>query len=206
MHDIAFGYNPLLPQGIRAIFMWLCQEVASLHNKWQFYLALYTGEEDTGLLSELASGSFVIIEESLRHDMTMSICRLSDPPRTGGKLNLSLQTVAEKVQGVEGLSELLVGFLQACEPVRRYRHKLVGHRDLSTTIKPQDNPLPGIGRTQIDTILDLAGRVLNVVYRHFVDSELTFIPSLIGGADTLLYWLGVAKKAKEAGIPNGADR
>lgn len=205
MDDNAFGYNPVLPQDIRGIFMWLCQELASLHNKWQFYLALGTGEQSTHLLSELASGSFAVIEESLRHDMAMSICRLSDPPRTGRKLNLSLQTLAEKCEGLHGLAELLADFREACAPVRQYRHKLVGHRDLNTTISPQDNPLELIGRTQIETILDLAGGVLNLVYRHFTAMELAFTPSLIGGADTLLYWLSVAKKAKEAGIPPGAD-
>lgn len=202
MKDKVFGYNPLLPEDIRDIFMWLCQELASLNNKWQFYLGLYTGEEDTGLLSDLAPGSFSIIEESLRSDMTMSICRLSDPAHTAGKPNLSLQTLADKCQaldGPDGLSELLQEFLRACQPVRRRRNKLVGHRDLNRTIKPQHNPLPGIGRAQVDTILDLAGRVLNLINRHFAgDSELSFKPFLIGGADTLLHWLRVAREPQEA--------
>ncbi|HUW94200.1 MAG TPA: hypothetical protein VMW58_00285 [Anaerolineae bacterium] len=206
MDDEDFGYNPVLPRDIRPIFMWLCQEVASLYLKWQFYNGLYVGEGSTGLLSDLASGSFAIIEESLRRDMATSICRLCDPPRTGRQLNLSLQTLAEKCQELDGLPELLREYLDACQPVLQYRHKLVAHRDLNTTLSPQDNPLAPIGRTQIVTILDLAGRVLNLVYRHFTAMELAFTPSLIGGADTLLYWLSVAKKAKETGIPPAADR
>ena len=206
MDENAFGYNPVLPRNIRAIFMWLCQEVASLHSKWQFYLGLYAGEEDRRLLSELASGSFGIIEESLRLDMTMSICRLSDPPGTEPKLNLSVKALARKCQEVDGLTDLVDDFAQACKPVRKHRNKLLAHRDVNTTINPQDNPLEPIGRTQIDTILDLAGRILNVVYRHFTNLELTFAPSLIGGADTLVHWLGVAKESKDAGIAHGADR
>ncbi len=185
MYDKAFGYNSLVPEDAREIFMWLCQDVAALHNKWHFYLELYSSEEHAALLSELALGSFNIIEESLRSDMTMSICRLSDPVKTAGKPNLSLQTLAKKCHGFDGLSELPDDFLEARDPVRRYRHKRVGHNDLNTTIKPHENPLPGIGRTQIDTILDLAGRVLNVVYQNFVDSESSFTPFLIGGADPL---------------------
>jgi hypothetical protein len=207
MHDKAFGHNALLPEEIRDVFMWLCQELASLNSKWQFYLALYTGEEETGLLSELASGSFSIIEESVRTDLTMSICRLSDPARTAGaKPNLSLETLAKKCQALDGpddLGELVEQFLEACQPVRRHRNKLVAHRDLNTTIKPQDNPLPGIGAAQVDLILDLAGRVLNLVHRHFgVDSELSFKPFLTGGADTLLYWLRLAREAQQARLPN----
>lgn len=120
MYDKALGYNSVVPEDIREMFMWLCQDVASLHNKWQFYVGLYSGEVDTGLLSELAPGSFSIIEESLRNDMTMSICRLTDPVETTGKPNLSLQTLAKSCEHIDGLSELLDDFLQACDPVRRH--------------------------------------------------------------------------------------
>ncbi len=195
MYDKAFGYNPLLPENIREVFMWLCQDVASLYGKWHFYLGLSSSEEDTALLSELAVGSFNIIEEALRHDMTMSICRLSDPSTTGRHKNLSLPTLSEECDHIEGVSELLEAFLAACEPVRRYRHKRVGHNDLSTTIKPKENPLPGIEKRQVDEILELASRILNVIYQTYVDSELSFQPSLIGGADVLLYWLRLAKQA-----------
>lgn len=204
MYDEAFGYNSLLPGDIREIFMWLCQDVASLHNKWHFYLELFTSEEDTGLLSELALGSFNIIEESLRNDMTMSICRLSDPPTTGKHKNLSLQTLSEECDHIDNVSKLLEAFLAACDPVRRYRHKRVGHNDLSTTIKPDENPLPGIGRRRVDEILELAGSILNVIYQDFVDSELAFQPFLIGGADALLYWLRLAKQAEEDRIGDQA--
>lgn len=197
MDDKAFGYDSLLPENIREIFMWLCQDVASLHNKWHFYLELFNSEEDTGLLSELALGSFSIIEESLRNDMTMSICRLSDPSTTGKHRNLSLQALLEECDRIDNVSELLEDFLAACDPIRRYRHKRVGHNDLSTTIKPDGNPLPGIGRKQVDEILELAGRILNIIYQNFVYSELAFQPFLIGGADALLYWLRLAKQAEE---------
>jgi len=204
MFDESFGYDSLVPEKIRKILMWLCQDVASLHNKWHFYLGLFSGEDDTHLLSELALGSFNIIEESLRNDMTMLICRLSDPPTTGKHKNLSLQTLSEECDDIDNVSELLEDFLAACEPVRRYRHKRVGHNDLSTTIKPDENPLPGIGRRRIDEILGLAGRILNVIYQNFVDSELAFQPFLIGGADTLLHWLRLAKQAEEERIGDQA--
>ena len=203
MCDKASGDNSLVPEDIRGIFMWLCQDVAALHNKWHFYLGLYSSEQHAGLLSELALGWFNIIEESLRNDMTMAICRLSDPVRTAGKPNLSLQTLAKKCDGFDGLSELLHDSLEACDPIRRYRHKRVGHNDLNATIKPHEDPLPGIGRTQTDTILDLAGRVLNIVYQNFVDSELSFKPFPIGGADALVYWLWVAKHTEEQRMRSG---
>lgn len=197
MFDEAFGYNTHVPENIREILMWLCQDVLSLHNKWSLYLGLFRAEDDRYLLSELALGSFNIIEESLRFDMTMSIRRLSDPPGRGKRKNLSLQTLAEKCDDIDNVGELLERFLAACEPVRRLSDKRVAHRDLSTTIKADENPLPGIAEKRIDQIVELAARILNLIYRNFDDKELAFQPSLIGGADALLYWLRLAKRAKK---------
>ena len=92
-----FGYIPKLPDNIRNIFMRLCQDVYSLRSKWEFYLELFDSKKNAELISELARASFQIIEESLRNDMIMAICRLSDPsqssPKSKKKDNLSLCTL-----------------------------------------------------------------------------------------------------------------
>jgi hypothetical protein len=195
MFEDAFGYNAMLPEEIREIFMWLCQDVASVYHKWRFYMELFGSEENTELLSYLAPGCFNIIEESLRGDMTMAICRLSDPARSMGKDNLSLSSLIERCGDIEGVEEPLRHFLIACGPVRFHRNKRVGHNDLETTIKPRENPLPGIGRRQIDEILSLASEILNTIYQSYVDGELAFGHSLcIGGADALLYWLKLGRQ------------
>ena len=194
MADDVFGYDSRIPADIRDIYMWLCQDVASLQNKWSFYLELFSSQENTALLSDLARSSFNIIEESLRGDLTMAICRLSDPPQTMGNENLSLVTLIQQCSRIDNMTELLKDFRDACEPVRQYRNKRVGHNDLNTTIKPYDNPLPGIGRNQIDRILQLASRILNVIYQHFVNEELAFRPFVIGGAVDLMYWLKMGEK------------
>lgn len=148
-----FGYDSRIPKSIRGIFMWLCQDVAALQSKWDFYLELYSKEENTALLSELASWSFNIIEETLRNDMTMAICRLCDPSISMGKENLSLATLVEKCSDIPDMERQLVDFQVACEPISRWRNKQVGHNDLHTRIRPRENPLPGINKNKIDEIL-----------------------------------------------------
>ncbi len=198
MSNDVFGYDQRLPENIRGVFMLLCQDVALLQNKWSFYLELFSSQENTELLSDLAKRSFQIIEESLRDDLTMSICRLSDCPRSYGKDNLSLATLIQKCGKIDSTNELFREFSDACAPVRRYRNKRVGHNDLNAAIKPHDNPLPGIGRSQIDSIVELASKILNVIYQHyFVNEELYFRPFVIGGADDLLYWLNIARECKD---------
>lgn len=192
-----FGYSSDLPEDIREIFMWLCQDLASLQNKWSFYLELFSSEENTAILSDLARSSFQIIEETLRNDMVMAICRLSDPPQTRRmKNNLSLRYLAKRCICNSEVDKLLKDFFDSCKPIRQYKNKRLGHNDLNTTIKPHDNPLPGIGKSQIDRIVNIAGKILNIIYQNYVESELFFHPLQIGGAKDLIYWLKVAKDSK----------
>jgi len=80
------------------------------------------------------------------------------------------------VYEISRLKRLLEKFKSASEPVWVYRNKRVGHNDLNTMIKPHDNPLPGIGRTDIDTILQLVSSILNVILKHYGQGELSFKP------------------------------
>ena len=185
----AFGYNTRMPETVREIFMWLCQDVASLQSKWDFYLELYGKSENTSLLSELAHWSFNIIEESLRNDMTMAICRLCDPSITMRKENLSLATLVEKCHDIRGLKVRLAEFQSACEPISHWRNKQVGHNDLNTVIQPRENPLPEINRAGIKRIIDLASDILQTIAIHYSIGDLNFHTISRGGAEDLIFWL-----------------
>jgi hypothetical protein len=185
----AFGYDTRIPENIREIFMWLCQDVAALQSKWDFYLQLYSEEENTDLLSELASWSFNIIEESLRNDMTMAICRLSDPSISMHKENLSLAALVEKCKDIPGLETQLADFQEVCKPISNWRNKQVGHNDLHTRIHPRENPLPGISKPQIDEIIKRASDTLSVVAHRYVGGDLNFHTIAQGGAEDLVFWL-----------------
>ena len=197
MYSGSFGYDEKLPDNIREVFMWLCQDVASLHDKWDFYLKLFD-KKNTELLSELARSSFQIIEESLRDDMAMLICRLSDPAHLGkgerARDNLSFPNLIERLENLDNVKESFDNLTEACTTLRKHRNKRVGHNDLKTKIKPKDNPLPGIGRKDIDRIIQLAEEILNCIYQQYVDCELGFEPNNIGGADDLVFWLQTAKE------------
>jgi hypothetical protein len=206
MSEESFGYDSRLPEDICEIFMWLCQDIASLQSKWSFYLELFSSQENVTLLSDMAPSSFQIIEESLRSDLMISICRLSDPDKSLGKDNLSFKTLIIKCNKIDKVDKLLEDFLDACKPVQKYRNKRVAHNDLNTRIKPHETPLPGISRHQIDKILQLASQVLNVIYQEFIKTgELSFQANESGGADSLIYWLRMAKKCvdeKKKGLRN----
>ncbi|MGO9814707.1 MAG: hypothetical protein ACLP53_28575 [Isosphaeraceae bacterium] len=155
-----------------------------------------------------------MIEEALRSYLTMAISRLSDPARLFGYDNLSFATLAQKCQKIAGapaLEQDVKEFTDTCKPVHRIRNKLVGHNDLNARISPSQNPIPGVGRPDIDQILDWATKILNKLFNHFVpDGELRFHPHHVGGADALIDCLKAArevrkKKMQEYGLETGTQ-
>ena len=205
MSDNALKYVEGLPDNIQEIFNSVYWDVVWLQCKWDFYLGLFGSRENTDLLSDLAQTPFKIIEESLRSDMAMAICRLRDPSRStiNGKTfdNLSLETLIERSGKVKDAASLLQDFRSASKSVHDYRNKGVAHNDLSSSIRPTDNPLPGIGRSQIDKILKLSWQILNMVYQNFVSgTELSSRVLVMSSADTLIYWLKLARECGSKGI------
>src|SRR5262245_24805317 len=93
MGDVRFGDPAQLPEEIRDLCTGLCEDVAVLHLKLSFYRELFSIREHAALLSSLAPAFFHIVAESLRNDIILGICRLSDPSRNLIGDNRSLATL-----------------------------------------------------------------------------------------------------------------
>ena len=192
MDETRFGYNSNFPDSFRKMFMWLCQDVVSLHDEWSFYIELFGNKENKEIMADMLHASSQIIEESVRNDMTMTICRLSDPHKSSGKINLSFSTLVHRVGETAELSELLEDFQNACNPIQKHRNKRVAHNDLKTKIEPLENRLPGVTRQDIDRIVSLAEQILNTVSRRY-DEVLRFESVHSGGAAVLIDYLNTVK-------------
>jgi hypothetical protein len=174
--------------------MWLCQDVVSLHEKWSLYLGLYSDPETADLLSEFAQSTFQTVEESLRNDIAALISRLCDAARSFGRDNVSFEALSSRLRDIDGLEQMVEDFVRLCNPVVQYRHRRVGHNDLDTLIRPNENLLPGITRGLVSEICEKAGAILNFVLRRYEDAEMIFETPHGGGADSLIHWLRLAKQ------------
>ncbi len=202
------GCNEKIPEEIRDACADLRNDVAMLHVKWSFYLELFQEPENAQLLSNLARAFFQTVEESLRADMIMSICRLSDPSRSLAPGNLSFAILLGKCTDLPKVDNLVTAFQAACGNVRLYRNRYIAHNDLGSAVNPKENLLPGVGRPQIDEILRLAREILRAVYGHYASVDLAFPPTHSGGARELIDWIKQAQQALAAEMKQtpGADR
>jgi hypothetical protein len=181
-----FGYSENIPEELRGAIMQLCNDVAMLRHKWASYLDLYGSQEHTALLSDVAPAFFQLIDEALRNDIIMGICRLSDPGHTLSTENLSLATLVARCNAVPNALALLTAFQSAAGCVRLYRNRRVAHNDLNARIRPHEDPLPEIERRQIDEIIRLATSTLKAVYEHYCKTDLPFEPIDRGGVRDLV--------------------
>jgi hypothetical protein len=197
MSQVEIGTSDQLPPEIRDAFAQLYQDVATLQLKWCSYLELFSSQENATLLSNVAQPFFHMIDESLRNDMIMTICRLSDPSQTLGGENLSLATLIGRctlVSRVPNVDSLLTAFQSAAGPVRLLRNRRIPHNDPEARILPHEDPLPGIDRSRIDEILRLASAVLKAIHGHFCKTDLGFSPPAIGTATDLINRLKAARQ------------
>src|SRR5436309_3004084 len=137
---------PGLPQPVRQEFEDLCDDVSLVHAKWVLYQHLFGTPESIRVLNVSVPGCFHLVEDSLRSDMTMSIGRLMDLPKSMGKDNLSLERLIQGLapycdqQFLDNLKAKLTSLRKHCEAITQWRNRHVGHNDLATALRYHPDP------------------------------------------------------------------
>jgi hypothetical protein len=172
----------------------LWQEVAWIHKKWEEYVALFgTSQGRIELLNEAAPSFFRTVQDSLWEDVLLHLARLTDPPKSMGKSNLSVTRLAQTVSSSPvspKVNELVTASLRATEFARDWRNRKLAHRDLDMALGQHVEPLAPASRAAVKAALSAIVDVLNAVSTHYLDSTTMFELSADGrDAVALLYVL-----------------
>ena len=186
----------VLGHALGSVFHALYDEVTWLHVKWKQYKILYDSRESVDLLNQTAGFFFYVIQRTMWEDLVLHVARLSDPPRSMGKDNLTLLRLADAItdptlaQDVRALVEIAKS---QSSFARDWRNRRLAHHDLSLTLGGNVKPLPGISRDKMEHALSAIRAVLNKVELHHWNSEVAFeIFVAHDDAETLSYYLKVA--------------
>jgi hypothetical protein len=193
-----------MPPKIKVAFEPLRYEIAWLHAKWSIYGQLFCrGEEQLDVLNSMARAFFLIVQDSLQNDLIVGLCRITDPPNTGKRKNLTLSSLAELLKPVEEMqvkeperengqgdesSELrdkekelwrkfsnqLESLGHVCSPLREWRNRRLAHSDFPTAVGQHPDPLPESVWDTIDEVLVRVRVAMNMVEGHFLDSEFRY--------------------------------
>jgi hypothetical protein len=184
-----FGFEENMPEPIRVLFVELVGDVVQLHHIWEFMSELFAKPENASLLNEMVPAAGRLIGQALEDSMIMAACRLSDKLWTGQD-NLTLERLAKACSEIPGLEQLCKDFYTTTSPFRAHRNKRIGHDDLGTAVKPHENPLPGINKSQVEEMLKLASKILKTVHGRYSRAELAVVPPIhVGGAKDLIFWI-----------------
>lgn len=190
-------------EDLGGVFDALWQEVTWLHIEWHEYVQLFgTKPSRVTLMNEAAPLFFRMAQDELLDMIVLRIARLTDPPRSTGKSNLTIQQLPARIREesfrreVTNLNDAAVTGARFC---RERRHRRIAHRALDLSLGVPKQPLPDLTRESVTSAIEGLSKILNVVSFHYLKSTTEFgLVSNPGGALALIRVLsdGVQKKAE----------
>ena len=160
---------------------------AAFHGLWNDWVwglmrlsefkELFSREEDVALLNALTGGSFTWdIQRVLWDDLLLRVCRLTDPPKSAGKSNLSVTRLAaycEKKDAVlaEGVRRLVEAAVEKARFARDWRNRYISHADWERVVA-RAKPLVPATLQQIEKALDAVHAVLNAISKELLEADI----------------------------------
>jgi hypothetical protein len=203
-----------MPASIDEVFQELKTEITWLHARWIIYRQLFAhSPQRINLLNECAFAFFYTIQDILLGDVQIALSKLTDPARTRGHDNLSLEQLQSRVEAYgeprlqATLRQILDDLHQKCQPFRTWRNKRLAHLDLTTTMQSMLNPLPGISRQMVEEALELVRRYMNTIQIHYLNGETGYEHFIMTGTDgealisMLKYGLRYEELVEERQVP-----
>jgi len=184
----------------------LWSECVWLHLKWNDYTTLFgTKSERIDMLNSAAPAFFKLIQDTMWEAIILHICRLTDPPKSFGKENLTLQCLPDliSIEAKPKLENLLNVAKDKCTFASDWRNRHIAHRDFNLVLNQSAEPLAFASRRSVIDALEAIGAVLNAVEFQYTGSTVGYehASSHPGGAESLLYVLrdGIEAEAARRG-------
>ena len=194
-HYVSYMGEPL---GQASYALW--SEVALLFRDWGEFTYLFGNHPNrTELLNTAAPVFFRAVQVALFEATVLRIARLTDPPKSVGKSNLTVQQLPELADTslVGELTRLVEEAKEAAEFCRDWRNRSIAHRDLQLALSKDAKPLPDATIEKVKKAIFALGAILNSLTQHYLNSTTLFeFDGVPGGAPSLLNVLQDGLKVK----------
>jgi hypothetical protein len=185
-------------QTFRAIHL----HVLQIHIEWAQFRYLFTvSDERMTMLHNTAPGFFWVVREVLRNNTFMGIRRLTDPPTSRGKRNLSLRTLVAMAEALPDeqlfstTRALMEGLLDRTRTIRLVGDQWLAHTDLARALS--DEPLADlkVQRGEVDLALGCIRELIWLFADNLAEPRANYdMPIIVGDADLLARVLEDATK------------
>ncbi len=188
------AYAATMGPELGAIFYKLFCEIGTLRILWDQFVVLYaTKKERLAILNRSGGTFFSLVQKTFWQQTLLTLCRLTDRGRVGGRSNASICYLPELILD-DGLKhEVLPLIARACESTkfaRDWRNRRVAHTDLELLVGRSATELAAAGKDQVEDAIAAIGAVLSRVQLHYQGSTL-WVGSqpCLGGAEAVLHVL-----------------
>jgi len=178
LEEIREGYISAMGHELGASFHELSRKLIELHVVWQQYRQLFgEGPETVHLLNRTSGLFFKIVQDELWDSVLLGISRMTDPPQTGKRKNLTVQSLPALIDDSTLRSEIQAlcdKALTSAAFAREHRNKRIAHQDHDYLSKRSSNPLNGVSRASMEEMLAALRSVLNRLNNYFRDSTILY--------------------------------
>ncbi len=168
------------------VYHLLSDQVSWLHLKWDTLCELFANRETVDLLNSAAPAFFHELQRQMREDIFLHLCRVTDPPISGGKSNLTLRRLPGLVSNRSmrlKLEAMVDNAVKGTAFARDWRNRRLAHTELS-----RSQPLASASRKQAEDALDAIRKVMNQLEQTYLSKTVSYqhtIPDL-GGVASLI--------------------
>lgn len=176
--EVENAYLSSMGQELGAAFFQLYRKLTELHIVWQQYRQLFgTDSRTVQLLNRTAGLFFKIIQDELWDSVLLAISRMTDPPNTSGRKNLTIQSLPSLIENPGLRAEVHDLCKAAVDDVafaREHRDKRIAHQDHGYTTDRSSHPLNGVSRERVESMLESLRRVMNRLELHFAHTTVMY--------------------------------
>ena len=184
-----------MPAPLGEIHFALYNEVVWLYMKWNDFYSLFGSDAETvALLNQAAPVFFNHLQRALWEDILLHLCRLTDPPQSVGRNNLTLRRLPLIITepALKTNVEALVGQARnKTDFARDWRNRRLAHKELPPLSGQTSVPLTPASRKDVEHALKAITEVMNCIERHYQNSDVEYsgVIEPPGGVDALLHYL-----------------
>ncbi len=159
-------YKDKMGREFSMIFDRLNNDWASALIRYKEFLELFGNTERVKLLNAIGGGLFWDVQQMSRNDLILRLTRLTDPPQSASKDNLTVQRLPALCDDLELRQEvcrLVQRAVDAAGFARDWRNRYISHSDLTRAIDPSAEPLAEADLQKVKAVLDAVHAVLNTI-------------------------------------------
>lgn len=191
-----------IPFKFRDLFEMVSNHLRTISVAWAQFRELFDESEPRArLLYDTGAHFFATVRTALVDSVVMGACRLSDPPKSMGRRNVSFPALIDAVSDAGlvnlsiDLSMLMATADQKIERLRTPRNRLLAHLDFDSL----EGTAARIDRPEYEAIEDSLAALREIVYRiqrEYLGRERRYRGAIvIGGVDDLIFVLEAGLRA-----------